>query len=172
MPKLSEPSVDPEMHYSKRGVGRPSVEESGSCQTLSVNNMQSQRQSFTQASCTSLNSVGYAANVDDSQRVTFIDKEGTSHSFDVAEGSTLLDVARTKNLEIEGCTPSAVSRFARIFFPAWIIFEVIVLTKDMRRCLRWGVRMQHLPRNSDLSLDVYGSRRTRGAGERPTRPCF
>jgi ferredoxin len=34
--------------------------------------------------------------------VTFIDKEGQSHTFDVADGDNLLDIAQANDLEMEG----------------------------------------------------------------------
>lgn len=39
------------------------------------------------------------------RHVTFINKEGDSHTFQVADGITLLDVARSQGLEIEGLLP-------------------------------------------------------------------
>ena len=34
--------------------------------------------------------------------VTFIDKEGQEHSFKVAKGDNLLDIAQSEDLEMEG----------------------------------------------------------------------
>lgn len=36
------------------------------------------------------------------RKVTFIDKEGQSHTFDVADGDNLLDIAQANDLEMEG----------------------------------------------------------------------
>lgn len=36
------------------------------------------------------------------RKVTFIDKEGDSHTFEVADGDNLLDVAQANDLEMEG----------------------------------------------------------------------
>lgn len=37
--------------------------------------------------------------------VTFIDKEGEEHSYDVAQGDNLLDIAQSEDLEMEGMPP-------------------------------------------------------------------
>lgn len=37
--------------------------------------------------------------------VTFIDKEGDEHTFKVAQGDNLLDVAQNEDLEMEGTYP-------------------------------------------------------------------
>lgn len=34
--------------------------------------------------------------------VTFVDKEGQEHSFEVAKGDNLLDIAQSEDLEMEG----------------------------------------------------------------------
>jgi len=34
--------------------------------------------------------------------VTFVDKEGDKHTFEVAEGDNLLDIAQANDLEMEG----------------------------------------------------------------------
>lgn len=36
------------------------------------------------------------------RKVTFIDKEGDSHTFEVADGANLLDIAQANDLEMEG----------------------------------------------------------------------
>jgi ferredoxin len=36
------------------------------------------------------------------RKVTFIDKEGDSHTFEVADGDNLLDIAQANDLEMEG----------------------------------------------------------------------
>jgi len=36
------------------------------------------------------------------RKVTFIDKEGQSHTFEVADGDNLLDIAQANDLEMEG----------------------------------------------------------------------
>lgn len=36
------------------------------------------------------------------RKVTFIDKEGQSHIFEVADGDNLLDIAQAHDLEMEG----------------------------------------------------------------------
>ncbi len=36
------------------------------------------------------------------RHITFIDKDGTSHEFEVADGDNLLDIAQAKDLEMEG----------------------------------------------------------------------
>jgi ferredoxin len=36
------------------------------------------------------------------RKVTFIDKSGESHTFEVADGSNLLDIAQAHDLEVEG----------------------------------------------------------------------
>ena len=38
----------------------------------------------------------------DRRRVTFIDKEGDKHTFEVADGDNLLDIAQANELEMEG----------------------------------------------------------------------
>jgi hypothetical protein len=35
-------------------------------------------------------------------KITFIDKEGESHTFEVAKGDNLLDIAQANELEMEG----------------------------------------------------------------------
>lgn len=42
------------------------------------------------------------ANPNHRRRVTFVDKEGQSHTFEVADGDNLLDVAQANDLEMEG----------------------------------------------------------------------
>ncbi len=37
--------------------------------------------------------------------VTFIDKEGDEHTFEVAKGDNLLDIAQANDLEMEGERP-------------------------------------------------------------------
>lgn len=41
-------------------------------------------------------------------RVTFIDKEGDEHTYEVAKGDNLLDIAQSEDLEMEG-TPESLS---------------------------------------------------------------
>lgn len=41
-------------------------------------------------------------------RVTFIDKEGDEHTYEVAKGDNLLDIAQSEDLEMEG-TPGSFS---------------------------------------------------------------
>jgi len=36
------------------------------------------------------------------RKVTFIDKEGQEHTFEVADGDNLLDIAQSEDLEMEG----------------------------------------------------------------------
>lgn len=36
------------------------------------------------------------------RRVTFVDKEGDEHTFEVADGDNLLDIAQSEELEMEG----------------------------------------------------------------------
>src|ERR1700759_3495267 len=36
------------------------------------------------------------------RKVTFIDKSGESHTFEVADGSNLLDIAQANDLDVEG----------------------------------------------------------------------
>lgn len=36
------------------------------------------------------------------RRITFIDKEGQEHTFEVADGDNLLDIAQSEDLEMEG----------------------------------------------------------------------
>ena len=36
------------------------------------------------------------------RKVTFIDKEGQEHTFEVADGDNLLDIAQSADLEMEG----------------------------------------------------------------------
>ena len=38
-------------------------------------------------------------------RVTFIDKEGDEHTYEVAKGDNLLDIAQSEELEVEGTPP-------------------------------------------------------------------
>ena len=38
-------------------------------------------------------------------KVTFVDKEGDQHQFDVAEGDNLLDIAQANDIEMEGMAP-------------------------------------------------------------------
>ena len=35
-------------------------------------------------------------------KITFIDKDGDSHTFEVAKGDNLLDIAQANDLEMEG----------------------------------------------------------------------
>lgn len=35
-------------------------------------------------------------------RITFIDKEGDEHTYEVAKGDNLLDIAQSEDLEMEG----------------------------------------------------------------------
>lgn len=42
------------------------------------------------------------ADEDLRRKVTFIDKEGESHTFEVADGDNLLDIAQANDLEMEG----------------------------------------------------------------------
>lgn len=36
------------------------------------------------------------------RRITFVDKDGDEHTFDVADGDNLLDIAQSEELEMEG----------------------------------------------------------------------
>lgn len=38
----------------------------------------------------------------DRRKVTFIDKDGDEHTFEVADGDNLLDIAQANDLEMEG----------------------------------------------------------------------
>ena len=40
------------------------------------------------------------------RRVTFVDKEGDEHTFEVADGDNLLDIAQSEELEMEGSSQS------------------------------------------------------------------
>ncbi len=44
----------------------------------------------------------YSCKHADRIHVTFIDKEGTEHTFEVAKGDNLLDIAQANDLEMEG----------------------------------------------------------------------
>lgn len=42
--------------------------------------------------------------------MTFIDKEGQEHTFEVADGDNLLDIAQSEDLEMEGVYNCFASR--------------------------------------------------------------
>jgi hypothetical protein len=42
------------------------------------------------------------ADVEDRLHVTFIDKDGDKHTFEVAKGDNLLDIAQANDIEMEG----------------------------------------------------------------------
>lgn len=44
----------------------------------------------------------HAYKLSDRRKVTFIDKEGQEHTFEVADGDNLLDIAQSEDLEMEG----------------------------------------------------------------------
>ena len=43
-------------------------------------------------------------------RVTFVDKEGDEHTYEVATGDNLLDIAQSEELEMEGTPPVTLYR--------------------------------------------------------------
>ena len=43
------------------------------------------------------------------RKVTFVDKEGDEHTFEVADGDNLLDIAQSEELEMEGMSLSPTS---------------------------------------------------------------
>jgi len=45
--------------------------------------------------------------------VTFIDKEGDEHKFEVAQGDNLLDIAQSEELEMEGVAVSCYEPVTR-----------------------------------------------------------
>lgn len=69
-------------------------------------------------------------------KVTFIDKDGDSHTFEVAKGDNLLDIAQANDLEMEGefNTPAPI--------------PVVPPHTDSSRRLRRLLRLQHLPRHN------------------------
>lgn len=49
-------------------------------------------------------------------RVTFIDKEGDEHTYEVAKGDNLLDIAQSEDLEMEGepCSLPSIPKLPRL----------------------------------------------------------
>jgi len=47
----------------------------------------------------------------DRRKVTFIDKEGQEHTFEVADGDNLLDIAQSEDLEMEGSGTRCALRY-------------------------------------------------------------
>ena len=50
-------------------------------------------------------------------KVTFVDKEGDEHHFEVSQGDNLLDIAQANDLEMEGVPSSNPSLRIRIADP-------------------------------------------------------
>jgi ferredoxin len=40
--------------------------------------------------------------IEDRRKITFVDKDGDEHTFEVADGDNLLDIAQANDLEMEG----------------------------------------------------------------------
>ena len=51
------------------------------------------------------------------RKVTFIDKEGQEHTFEVADGDNLLDIAQSEDLEMEGVHIRWTLRYCANFNP-------------------------------------------------------
>lgn len=68
------------------------------------------------------------------RHVTFVDKDGDEHTFEVADGDNLLDIAQANDLEMEGTLrpPSYHPHLSDLFY----------------RCLWRVLRLFHMPRNS------------------------
>lgn len=69
------------------------------------------------------------------RHVTFVDKDGDEHTFAVADGDNLLDIAQANDLEMEGAPqPSSTTHN--------------FLSDKLHRCLRRFLCLLNLPRNS------------------------
>jgi hypothetical protein len=71
--------------------------------------------------------------------VTFIDKDGDTHEFEVSEGDNLLDIAQANDLEMEGME-------YRVNWPSAL--------SHCDRCMRRVMRVFDLPRNCTRRRDV------------------
>ncbi|EZF77499.1 hypothetical protein H105_01325 [Trichophyton soudanense CBS 452.61] len=68
-------------------------------------------------------------------KVTFIDKDGERHDFEVAEGDNLLDIAQANDLEMEGLSIGS------------IIHAVGPVANGLARCLRRLMRLLYMSCN-------------------------
>lgn len=73
------------------------------------------------------------------RKVTFIDKEGQEHTFEVADGDNLLDVAQSEDIEMEG-----------------VLHPLRSPESSLRpiRSMRWLMRLFNMPRHRGTEQDV------------------
>lgn len=65
--------------------------------------------------------------ISDRLHITFIDKEGDEHTFEVAEGDNLLDIALENDIEMEGNCSGALNVESR---------PLITYNRRLRRVMR------------------------------------
>lgn len=72
-----------------------------------------------------------ADRVDDRLRINFIDKDGETHTFEVAEGDNLLDIAQANDMEMEGaCGGSAACSTCHVIVEDEKVYDKIPEPSD------------------------------------------
>ncbi|MCJ1259444.1 hypothetical protein MMC24_007281 [Lignoscripta atroalba] len=62
--------------------------------------------------------------------ITFIDKEGDEHTFEVAKGDNLLDIAQSEDLEMEGKLPLSLVAFPRAAIESQDLYDAMAEPDD------------------------------------------